>query len=80
MATTMYFESEVKDQERENSFFIEFGRSSFYSGCKLENGKLGEDSIYLEVDGKLVIMDLDTARKFVNAAADVGRYFGILEE
>lgn len=80
MATTIYFEGEVKDQDGKNSFFIELGRSSFYSGCKLENGQLGDDSIYLHVDGKMVIMELETARKFVNAAADVGRYFGILEE
>ena len=80
MATTCYFEKDIKDQEREDVLSVEFGRSSFYSGARLDNGSEGKDSIYLNVDGKSVVMDLETAREFVNAAATVGRYFGILDE
>lgn len=80
MATTVYFEKDIKDQDQNEEISVEFGRSSYYSGCELKNGKTGEDSIYLNVDGKSVLMDLETAREFVNAAAAVGRYFGILEE
>ncbi|MCF7223421.1 hypothetical protein [Marilutibacter chinensis] len=70
MATTMYFDKVVKDQGGELSFEIGLGRSSFYP----------EDSIYLTIDGKTVIMDLATAKEFVNAVASVGRYHGLLEE
>ncbi|CTP91039.1 MULTISPECIES: hypothetical protein [Xanthomonas] len=70
MATTMYFNKVVKDQEDDVSFDIELGRSSFYP----------DDSIYLIIDGKSVIMDLATAKEFVNAVASVGRYHGMLEE
>ena len=43
MATTMYFEKEIKDQDKENSLFVEFGRSSYYAGCRLEDGSEGQD-------------------------------------
>ena len=69
MATTMYFEETVEDQGDAESMKIELGRSSFYP----------EDSIYINVDGKTVIMDRAMAKKFVNAVADVGRYHGLLE-
>lgn len=69
MATTMYFEETVRDQGGETSFDIEFGRSSYYP----------EDSIYLTVDGKTVIMDLAMAQKFVDAVVSVGHYHGLLE-
>jgi len=69
MATTMYFEETVNDQGGKLSFEIELGRSSFYP----------EDSIYLKIDGKTVIMDLDTAKKFVNAVVAVGQYHGLVE-
>ena len=68
MATTMYFEETVKDQGGKSSFDIELGRSSFYP----------EDSIYLTIDGKTVIMDLATAKKFVNAVVAVGEYHGLV--
>lgn len=68
MATTMYFEENVKDQGGKSSFDIELGRSSFYS----------EDSIYLTVDGKTVVMDLATAKRFVNAVVAVGEYHGLV--
>ena len=69
MATTMYFEETVKDQGGKSSFEIELGRSSFYP----------EDSIYLTIDGKTVIMDLATAKRFVNAVVAVGQYHGLVD-
>ncbi|KVN06844.1 hypothetical protein [Burkholderia diffusa] len=69
MATTMYFEETIRDQGDKASFDVELGRSSFYE----------EDSIYPTVDGKTVIMDRDTAKRFVEAVAAVGRYHGMLE-
>ncbi|MGR9438411.1 hypothetical protein ACU8V1_25885 (plasmid) [Rhizobium leguminosarum] len=58
---------------------IEFGRSSFYSGAKLESGRTGTDSIYISVNGETVIMDRDMAKKFVEAAYSVGRYHGLVD-
>ncbi|PTU66268.1 hypothetical protein DB032_15695 [Chromobacterium sp. Panama] len=69
MATTMYFEERVRDQGGKTSLDIEFGRSSSYP----------EDSIYLTVDGKTVIMDRATAQRFVDAVVSVGHYHGFLE-
>jgi len=69
MATTMFFEETVHDQGGRSKFEIELGRSSFYA----------EDSIYLSVDGKTVIMDRATAQRFVQAVAAVGRYHGMIE-
>ncbi|EJO52936.1 hypothetical protein BURMUCF1_0696 [Burkholderia multivorans ATCC BAA-247] len=45
---------------------VEFGRFSFYP----------EDSIYLAIDGKTVITDHATAKRFVDAAVAVGSYHG----
>jgi predicted acetyltransferase len=69
MATTTYFDEIMKDQGGKFSFEIELGRSSFYP----------EDSIYLKIDGKTVIMDLATAKKFVNAVVAVGQYHGLVD-
>lgn len=69
MATTMYFEETIKDQGGKSSLNVELGRSSFYP----------EDSIYLTVDGKTVIMDLATAKRFVDAVVTVGQYHGLLD-
>ena len=68
MATTMFFEETVKCQGGKEEMDIEFGRSSYYD----------EDSIYLKVDGKSLIMDRETAKRFVEAAAGVGYYFGFI--
>jgi len=65
----MFFEELVEDQGKRTSMNIELGRSSFYP----------EDSVYLSVDGKLVIMDRATAKRFVEAVAAVGRYHGFIE-
>lgn len=68
MATTMFFEKTIKDQGEKCEMEFEFGRSSFYK----------EDSIYLKVDGKVLVMDRATAKEFVEAAARVGQYFGFI--
>ncbi|MBX9567121.1 hypothetical protein FKF78_21250 [Aeromonas hydrophila] len=68
MATTMYFDEIVKDQGGKTEMELEIGRSSFYP----------EDSIYITVDGKTVIMDRKTARKFVEAVNSVGFYHGFV--
>jgi hypothetical protein len=69
MATTMYFEEEIRDQGGKAQMMVEIGRSSYYS----------EDSIYLNVDGKLVIMDLATAKRFVDAVISVGHFHGLVD-
>jgi hypothetical protein len=70
MATTQYFEETIQDQGKRTSMDVELGRSSFYP----------EDSIYLTVDGKTVIMDRATAKRFVTAVLNVGHYHGLVEE
>ncbi|AOX07442.1 hypothetical protein Q5O_03350 [Pseudomonas putida JB] len=69
MATTVYFEEIVKDQGEKTTMELEIGRSSFYR----------EDSIYIAVDGKLVIMDRATAKRFVDAVVSVGFYHGFTD-
>lgn len=69
MATTMYFEETIQDQGGKTSLDVELGRSSFYP----------EDSIYLKVDGKTVIMDRATAKRFVEAVVSVGQYHGLVD-
>jgi hypothetical protein len=69
MATTMYFEETVVDQGGKHSMDLELGRSSYYP----------EDSIYLTVDGKTVIMDRATAKRFVEAVMSVGHYHCFIE-
>lgn len=69
MATTMYFEETIRDQGGKATLDIELGRSSFYP----------ESSVYLTVDGKTVIMDRATAKKFVDAVVSVGQYHGFVE-
>jgi TPR repeat protein len=69
MATTMYFEETIHDQGSKATFDVELGRSSNYK----------EDSIYLTVDGKTVIMDRSTAKRFVEAVVAVGQYHGMID-
>ena len=78
MATTVYFEETIHDQDRKGAIEVEFGRSSFYAGCEVANGT-GEDSIYLNVAGKSVLMDRATAKRFVEAAVSVGQYHGLID-
>ncbi|OCC05327.1 hypothetical protein BA190_10360 [Labrys sp. WJW] len=79
MATTCYFEETITDQDGKETMQVEFGRSSFYNGAKLSNGKIGTDSIYLTVDGNSVIMDRVTAKRFVDAVISVGHYHSLLD-
>lgn len=69
MATTMYFEEAVRDQGGKTAMNVELGRSSYYP----------EDSIYLTIDGKTVIMDRATAKRFVDAVISVGHYHGLVD-
>ncbi|WP_334596791.1 hypothetical protein [Vibrio mimicus] len=69
MATTVFFEETLKDQGDVNEMEMELGRSSFYP----------EDSIYIKVDGKLVIMSREQAKRFVEAVVDVGYYHRFIE-
>lgn len=69
MATTMYFEEVIRDQGGRGTLDVEFGRSSFYP----------EDSIYLTVEGKSVIMDRATAKRFIDAVIGVGHYHGLVD-
>lgn len=69
MATTVYFEETIMCQGGKETMDVEFGRSSFYE----------EDSIYLRVDDKSLVMDRATAKKFVEAANNVGFYFGFVD-
>lgn len=69
MATNMYFEETIRDQGGKGTLDVELGRSSFYR----------EDSIYLTVEGKTVIMDRATAKRFVEAVEAVGRYHGFTD-
>ncbi|WP_048425570.1 hypothetical protein [Methylobacterium indicum] len=79
MATTCYFEEVIVDQDGNGKLEVEFGRSSYYSNCQLGNGKTGTDSIYLKVDDKGVIMDLETAKRFVEAVISVGHYHRLID-
>ncbi|WP_200868780.1 hypothetical protein [Photorhabdus aegyptia] len=65
----MYFDETIRDQGDKTSMEIEIGRSSYYT----------EDSIYLIVDGKTVIMDRTTAKRFVDAVVAVGSYHGFVD-
>lgn len=69
MANTTYFDETIIDQGNKASINLEIGRSSFYP----------EDSIYIKVDDKLVIMNRDTAKRFVEAVISVGFYHGFSE-
>ncbi|WP_298773034.1 hypothetical protein [uncultured Shewanella sp.] len=69
MATIAFFEETLKCQGNEEEMNIEFGSSSYFD----------EASIYLKVDGKALVMDRATAKKFVEAATGVGNYFGFTD-
>jgi hypothetical protein len=69
MATTMYFEEQITDQGGKTLMMVEIGRSSYFS----------EDSIYHNIDEKLVIMDLATAKKFGDAVISVGSFHGLVD-
>jgi hypothetical protein len=60
--------SRSQTKKGKTQMMVEIGSSSYYS----------EDSIYLNIDGRLVIMDLATAKKFVDAVISVGRFHGLV--
>lgn len=62
MATTMYLEETIKDQGGRTEMELEIGRTSFYP----------ENSVYITVDRKTVIMDQKTAKRFFEAVNSVG--------
>ena len=65
----MFFAGTVKDKKRDNSIELEFGRSSFYR----------ENSLYLVVDGKHIVMDYAEAKKLINSMMDVAHRLGMVE-
>jgi len=65
----MYFEEQIRDQGGKHTMDQELGRSSYYP----------EDSIYLTVGEKTVIMDRATAKRFVEAVVGVGQYHGFIK-
>jgi len=69
MATTVYFKKTIKCQGGEDTMDVEFGKSSYFE----------EDSIYLNVEGKSVVMDRETAKEFVNAAISLGHYHQLID-
>lgn len=78
MATTTYFEETIHDQGGKSKMDVEFGRSSYYANSSTPNG-IGQDSIYLTINGHTVIMDRATAKRFVEAAVSVGQYHRLIE-
>jgi hypothetical protein len=69
MATTSYFEETITDQGREISMDVELGTSSYYE----------KPSLFLSVDEKTVIMDQDTAKRFVKAVIEAGYFYGFVK-
>lgn len=69
MATTMFFEGFLKNAANENSEGIplEFGRSSYLNG---------ESLIYINFDGKFLILNEKTGREIYDAISDLGAYLG----
>ena len=55
MATIVYFEETVNDQGGKDSIELEVGRLSFAP----------EDSVCIKADGKTIIMNRATAKRFV---------------
>lgn len=76
MATTCFFEETIIDQGQRESLRVEIGRSSYYSRSQLPSG-VGEDSIYLSVDGTTVVMTRAMAQKLVDAVISVGQYHNL---
>ena len=68
MATTQFFEKTLVDRGDKNKRMeLEFGRSSFYGG---------ENLMYLQVDGKLLILDRDTMHELFAAMERLADYLG----
>jgi len=65
MATTMFFEEKLKDLQKPGSIELEFGRSSYYGGIS---------RIYVNVDGKSVILDEAQGRRLCEAMDGLRAY------
>jgi hypothetical protein len=65
MATTMFFEEEIKDLKEPGSVELEFGRSSYYGGIS---------RLYVKVDGKFMVLDEAQGRRLCAAMEDVRAY------
>jgi hypothetical protein len=70
MANTLYFHELIRDQGGSTTVDLEFGRSSSYK----------EDSLYITVDDKLIIVDRETAKRIIKEMNDVARYLKLLDE
>lgn len=69
MATTIYFEETIEDQGGKTSMALEIGTSSFYQ----------QPSLYIKADDNIVIMDIETAKKFVDSVISAGEYYGLVD-
>jgi hypothetical protein len=67
MATLCFFEETIHDQGGKESMMLEIGRSSFYD----------EDSLYIRVDDKTIIVDRTTATKIWEAVDGVAGYLSL---
>lgn len=64
MATTCFFEEDIKDQKLDDVLLLEFGRSSYY----------GVNAMYISVNGNGVIVDDQTAAKIASKMQDLAAY------
>jgi hypothetical protein len=68
MATTLFFEEELRDAASSgNSVQLEFGRSSYLDG---------ESLVYLVLDGKTLILSEAAGRKLCAAMSNLSSYLG----
>jgi hypothetical protein len=67
MATLCFFDETIRDQGGKITMSLEIGRSSYYN----------EDSLYLKVDGKAILVDRATATKIWEAVDGVAGYLSL---
>ncbi|HTB03398.1 MAG TPA: hypothetical protein VK804_23260 [Bradyrhizobium sp.] len=67
MATLCFFEETIRDQGGKETMSLEIGRSSYYD----------EDSLYLKVDDKTIIVNRATATKIWEAVDGVATYLSL---
>jgi len=67
MATTIFFEENLQNAGGSaRELQLEVGTTNF----------IRENSIYITVDGKQIVMDEKMSKKFVEAVGKIGRYYG----
>ncbi|EGQ9313407.1 hypothetical protein F7U73_21260 [Vibrio vulnificus] len=72
--------SKLVGEYENEAFLITNAHSHFASESgRVRGTESPEDSIYIKVDGKLVIMSRDQAKRFVEAVVDVGYYHRFIE-